>query len=150
MPIERMPIATASGPTSKFRVFQLQLEEALESYIKNHEIHPLYELSDKTISESEFLSLFHETIGMKLIDNCTDSSVSSWDIELNQDRLQYPQFQILNSFNIMYYKFNKSPILINPGIKTTLIISRGEIFFTYREEKFKIISHFKPIVEENI
>lgn len=139
--IERFPVlATQQGINQDFQIFFDKIVEGICG------MNPciLYEISDKVFEESEFCEMFNKILRPELIKLAgKDKKYRSIDIELNVDRFQSPTRNTVGSFIVSGYLLTKDK---NPLYKLTtkLEYKWTELFFTYKHNKFTLISKFCP------
>lgn len=114
----------------------------------------LYELSDKSLDLDSFIQLI-EKQWLTLIYNWSNKpdEQRNFDIELNMQRFQETHFRnIIGGFNIMFYYINitDDQFSEDDNQTTSLVECSTELLFTYKNDEFKIISVFKPILFHNL
>lgn len=147
--ITRMPlIATPEGINEKFQIFFNCVVFALSD---PKQFSTLYKLTDKSISEDDFMDLFNSTIGEYLSAfYATAGNRRGLDIELNLGRFEKKHRNLIGGLYVITYRLCDSQF---EGISkdTQLEQKYAELLFTYKDDDFVLISNltaFKNAVEE--
>lgn len=144
--IERIPsLATPNGINPKFQKFY----DHLCSAITAQDVEKLYDLSDKCLPYGQFYAVYRRQVGIAL-ENLMFTSRALWgmDIELNIQRFQGAYRNIVGSFFVSTYEVLLPENFGLVNLNTSVVRKSTEIFFTYKNENFELISVFNPFAIE--
>lgn len=148
--IHRMPpLADANGINKEFQKFYDDIVDAFTT-----DFDKLYEISDKVLDKENFhkimVDIFISALDeISTISNNNDNAYN-FDIELDMNEFQNNFRNIIGSFNIMYYVVDPKVNDFTNELSTTVTKYITKIYFTYKNNEFKIISYFKPFTFETI
>lgn len=141
-------IAGESGFTPQF----IEFYQLIIRGIITGDTNLLYKLSDMTLSEQEFESMYLHQIGFELQDiiELTNPKFRGISIEVNPDRLKELHRSLIGGIRILGYRLkNREFEGINTN-ETSFTLLNTEIFYTYKNREFKLISHFTPFIREQL
>lgn len=149
--IERIPMIvdpSTGNVTSEFQKFYDEIVRCILS----EDVDKLYCISDRVITCEEFVSLYNKQIGDALHEllkreQCFDYNI---DIELNLQRFKENTRNILGGFIISTIEVASSSSEIIKSQNRYIRRGCAEIFFTYRYDRFQLISSFSPFILETI
>lgn len=148
--IHRMPsLADTNGINKEFQKFYDDIVDAFST-----DFDKLYEISDKVLNKDDFHKIMVDIFITNLdeiseISNNNDNAFN-FDIELDMNEFQNNFRNIIGSFNIMYYVIRRKVNEFTNEQSTTFTKYITKIYFTYKNNEFKIISYFKPFTFETI
>lgn len=148
--IHRMPpLADTNGINKEFQKFYDDIVDAFST-----DFDKLYEISDKVLNKDDFHKIIVDIFITNLdeiseISNNNDNAFN-FDIELDMNEFQNNFRNIIGSFNIMYYVIRRKVNEFTNEQSTTFTKYITKIYFTYKNNEFKIISYFKPFTFETI
>lgn len=142
--IERIPsLASAEGVNKKFQTFYTCLCE----FILSQDIKNLYEISDKCVSLAEFSRCYNNNVG-KHLSRLFDLPSNEYgiDIELNIKQFESIHRNLIGSFYVITYQLLKPDNFGSVNVHTSLDAKYSEVFFTYKNNEFMLISAFGPFI----
>ena len=144
--IERIPMICDPGTGMIMPAFQKFYDTIVECVLQ-HDREGLYNISDKSMEYGEFLIQYEDHVGKQLSTILhTPDNMHKVDIELNLSRFQSNQRNILGSFLINTYVLEDAESKLLEHKRRKLVIRYTELFFTYRNKKFELISSFQPLM----
>lgn len=148
--IHRMPpLADINGINKEFQKFYDDIVDAFTT-----DFDKLYEISDKVLNKDDFHKIMVD-IFIKSSNEVAamiegNDNAYNFDIELDMNEFQNNFRNIIGSFNIMYYVVEPKLNEFTNEQSTTFTKYITKIYFTYKNNEFKIISYFKPFTFETI
>ena len=142
--IEVMPMLyTSAGMAGELKNFY---DDVVRCLWKD-DIDGLYELSDKALDKNTFSEIYTRILGrdlqqlLSMKDSCRGINLS-----LNADNLNYVP-GILTMFSLDCYMLHIDDSESSELMKsrTTLKIAHSDIYFTYKNKRFCIVSAFDPL-----
>lgn len=142
------PIAGEDGFTPQFASFY----QKVTTGVITGNTGLLYEISDHTLSEKEFSNMYAHQLGLDLkeiIEN-TNPKFRSISIEVNPDRLKELHRSLIGGIRILGYRLKNGEFEGINTNETSFTLLNTEIFYTYKDGQFKLISHFTPFIREQL
>lgn len=148
-PISRIPMLVDPATGNITREFQ-EFYDELVCGVTHCEIGHLHAISDNLYSLSDFKNEYMKNVGDVISKARKNSEVFNIDIQINMERFKSEFRTILGSFYVTFIEITSmSDDLISSG-KMNLYKGVTELFFTYKDNQFCLLSKFTPIEFEQI
>lgn len=141
-------IAGESGFTPQFTEFY----QSIVRGIVTGDTGVLHKLSDRALSEREFADMYASQIGFdlqKLVES-TNPEFRGLSIEVNPDRLKELHRSLIGGIRILGYHLKNGEFEGINTNETSFTLLNTEVFYTYKNGEFKLISHFTPFIREQL
>ena len=141
-------IAGESGFTPQFMEFY----QSIIRGIVTGDTGVLYNISEKALTEREFADMYASQIGFDLQDliESTNPKFRGLSIEVNPDRLKELHRSLIGGSRILGYRLKNGEFEGINTNETSFTLLNTEIFYTYKDGEFKLISHFTPFIKEQL
>lgn len=145
--IERMPMLVNPTDGQILSQFQKFYDTVVDSLTKN-QWRKLYLISDRLLEGEQFGEFYRERIGVKLQKILSHSEPHyKMDIQLNMERFKSSFRSILGSFIVSVMYLYESDMIEIRQMNVEFKRLQTEIFFTYRNGEFQVISSFNTLSE---
>ena len=148
--IERIPMIVDPATGEVTKEFQEFYDKVVDAISTSPMWFDLYDISDQTLDEDEFRHLFDCKCNKvwTQFEN-TRYAAKGLDIELNLSRFQQIHRNLIGGFYVIIYMIEDILTDIDERRVTTLKQYKTEILFTYKNDRFKVLSVLSPFVEED-
>ena len=138
--IERIPLLVNPATGQIDPKFQKFYDDLINSII-DRDVKQMYKIADGSLSTSAF-DLIFESFIKKLKSKATDSIYHKVDVQINMDSFKDKFRTIFGSFIVTLISLDSISDEVLEGTRTRVDKLSAELYFTYIENQFKLISFF--------